>query len=212
MVIIQSNREMQDLTTLREKINKMAELALSMLKNTFNGFMKHDLDILADILKDEQELNEMEKALTMSLIDISKRQNATDKKDIMLFTNIVADLEEIGDYVKDMIERIEIKIQEKLLFSNDALEEYKHLYNVVEADLVDVAKSLSMYDKNFAKRVLCDEEHVDTLVQQYRDAHTKRLISGICDPRACNMFLDLLDFTAQVSHHTKAVAKNILEL
>jgi phosphate:Na+ symporter len=99
-----------------------------------------------------------------------------------------------------------------LLFSDEALDEYKHLYNVVETELVDVEKTLRMDDSNFAKRVLCNKEHVDKLVQKYRDAHAQRLMSGICDPRAGNMFLNLLDFTAQISHHTKAIAKNIIGL
>ncbi len=201
---------MEDLITSREEINKMADLALSMLKNTFDGFMKHDSDILAGVLKDEERLNDMERNLTASLAAISK---GTDKKNIMLFANIVEDLEEIGDYIKDMIERIEIKIEEKLLFSDDAVDEYKHLYNVVETELADAQKALRMNDKNFAKRILCGEEdHADKLVQKYRESHTQRLVEGICLPRACNMFLNLLDFTAQISHHTKLIAKNILAL
>ena len=204
---------MENLTSVREKINAMAELALSMLKTTFDGFMKHDLDILAGVLKDESKLNDMEKTITLSLIDISKGKiNSTAKKNIMLLTDIIADLEEIGDYIKDMIERIEIKIQERLLFSDEALNEYKHLYSVVEAALLDITKSLKMADNNFAKRALGDEQHVDNLVQDYRNAHAQRLMSEICDPRAGNMFLNLLDFTAQVFHHTKSIAKNILEL
>ena len=204
---------MEDLVNIRKEINQMAELALSMLKTTFAGFIEHDLDTLSKVLKDEQKLNEMERTLTFSLVELSKTKiAAVDKKKIVSFTNIIADLEEIGDYIKDMIERIEIKIQERLLFSDEALDEYKHLYTVVETALSDAVNSLKNNDKNFAKRILCDEEHVDNLVQKYRDAHAQRLISGVCDPRACNMFLNLLDFTAQVFHHTKVIAKNILEL
>ena len=204
---------MENLISIREKINRMAELTFSMLKTTFDGFMKHDLDILANVLKDEQRLNEMEKAITVSLIEISKAKiTVSDKKNIMLLTNIVADSEEIGDYIKDMIERIEIKIQEKLLFSDEALSEYRHLYSIVETALKDLVNSLETNDKNFAKRVLRDKEHVDTLVEKYRNAHMQRLMSDICDPRAGNMFLNLLDFTSQVYHHTKGIAKYILKL
>jgi phosphate:Na+ symporter len=202
---------MENLIIIREKINQMAELALSMLRNTFDGFMKHDSDILADVLKDEERLNDMERNLTASLVVISKGKGA-DEKNIILLSNIVADLEEIGDYIKDMIERIEIKIQERLLFSDEALDEYKHLYTVVETALSDAVNSLKNNDKNFAKRILCDGEHVDNLVQKYRDAHAQRLMSGICDPRAGNMFLNLLDFTGQIFHHTKSIARSILEL
>lgn len=204
---------MEDLVTIREKINQMSQLTLAMLKTTFDGFMKHDLDILASVLKDEAKLNEMEKAITLSLIEVSKAKVTTgDKKNIMLLSNIVADLEEIGDYIKDMIERIEIKIQENLLFSEEALTEYRHLYSVVETALYNIVNSLKLNDNNFSQMVLCGKEEVDKLIEKYRDAHTKRLLCGICDPRAGNMFLNLLDFTGQIFHHTKAIAKNILEL
>ncbi len=204
---------MENLLLITEKINQMAELTFSMLKTTFDGFMKHDLDILKIVLNDEGRLNEMDKAITLSLIDISKGKiTNSDKKAIMYLTNIVGDLEQIGDYIKDMIERIEIKIQENLLFSEEALDEYKHLYSVVESALSDIVNSLKMKDENFAKHILCDKEHVDNLVQEYRDAHAQRLMSGACDPRAGNMFLNLLDFTGQIFHHAQSVASNILKL
>lgn len=204
---------MADLVSIREKINIMAELALSMLKRTFEGFMKHDLDLLGEVLKDEQDLNDMEKTITLSLIDAAKvKITETDKKNIVLFEGIIGDLEQIGDYIKDMIERIEIKIQEKLLFSEDALGEYRHLYSVVETALSDTVNSLKMNDRNFAKRILGDKGHVDGLVEKYSESHAQRLMSGACDPRAGNMFLNLLDFTGQVFHHTEAVANNILKL
>lgn len=203
---------MENLGSVREKINQMAELALSMLKTTFDGFIKHDLALLAGVLKEENRLNDMERSVTLSLIDISKEKATADKKNIMLLADIVGDLEEIGDYIKDIIERIEIKIQEELFFSEEALSEYKHLYTITETALQDIVNSLRMKDKNFAKRALCDGEHVDSLVQKCRDAHAKRLLSGICDPRAGNMFLNILDFTAQITHHAQAIARNILEL
>lgn len=204
---------MENLVSVRDKINEMAELSLSMLKATFDGFMKHDLDILAAVLKDEEKLNDMERMITLSLLEIAKTKiTDNDKKNIMHLSDIVSDLEEIGDYIKDMIERIEIKIQERLLFSEEALSEYKHLYSAVEVALADAVNALKMKDKNFAKRVLCDGEHVDVLVGKYRQTHAYRLISEICDPRAGNMFLDLLDFGGQIFHHTKSIAQNLLKL
>jgi len=204
---------MKSLANIRSQIKEMSRLTLSMLKNTYDGFIKHDLDMLSGVLKDEDRLNEMERSLTLSLVEISKEKLAAeDKKNIILLTNIVADLEQIGDYIKDMIERIEIKIEEKLLFSDEALEEYKHLYDVVETELADVDKSLRMGDRNYAQRVLCDGQHADVLVEKYRQAHAKRLMAGICDPRTGNMFLNLLDFTAQISRHTKSIVRNILAL
>ncbi|MDD4894207.1 MAG: PhoU domain-containing protein [Candidatus Omnitrophica bacterium] len=202
---------MDNLSSVKEQLNQMGHLALSMLKDTFAGFMEHDRDILAVVLKNEQKLNDTEKSIATYFAGISKTDvNTQDKKNIMRIANIALDLEQIGDYIKDMVERIEIKIEEKLLFDDDAVNEYKHLYSAVEAELDDVVKALDSGDKNFAKRILGDERHVDRLAKKYRDSHTKRLFLGVCEPRSCNMFLNLLDFTAQISHHTKAVAKSLL--
>ena len=204
---------MDNLSPLEQKVSQMAQVALAMLKATFDGFMKHDAQILAGVLENEQKLNDLEKSVTTALVDMARDKiSAKDKKNLMRVADISADLEQIGDYIKDMVERIEIKIEEKLLFSEDAVEEYKHLYNAVEAELEDIKKALEMGDKDFAKRVFCDEGHVDKLVHKCRNAHAKRLVSGGCEPRSCNMFLNLLDFTAQISHHSKAIARNILYL
>ncbi|MCM8780734.1 MAG: hypothetical protein NC908_02270 [Candidatus Omnitrophica bacterium] len=203
---------MQDLTSIRDRINQMAELVLSMLRRTFEGFIQHNLDILTNVLKDEHRLNETERELTRFLVDLSKIGIVlVDKKVIRNLADIIDHLEEIGDYVKDMIERIEIKIQEKLLFSNEALEQYKHLYGLVESTLSKVVDSLKSEDKEISHRVLRGKADIHRLIEEYRSAHTQRLISGICDTRAGNMFLNLLDFTGQIYNHSLSVAKIISE-
>ncbi|MFH1201979.1 MAG: PhoU domain-containing protein [Candidatus Omnitrophota bacterium] len=189
----------------------MAKLTLKMLTTTFEGFMEHDPTILSGVLKDEESLNNMEKELVKILLEDSKT-GALSKNDFIILTDLVEDLEEIGDYCKDIIERVEIKIQENLLFSDDALEEYKHLYTVVESSLSDIVKALSMSDKKFASRVSADQEHLDELVEKYRKSHAERLMKGTCDLRAGNMFMNLLDFTAQIYHHTRAIARGILKI
>lgn len=196
---------------IKIKVREMAKLTLKMLVTTFEGFMEHNLAILGGVLKDEESLNNMEKDIVKSLVEASKT-TALSKDDFIILTDLVEDLEEIGDYCKDIIERVEIKIQENLLFSDDALEEYKHLYTVVESGLSDIVKALEMSDRKFAARVVSDQEHVDELVEKYRKSHAERLMKGICDLRAGNMFLNLIDFTAQIYHHTRAIARGILKL
>ena len=196
---------------IKTKTRDMAKLTLKMLATTFEGFMEHNLAILGSVLKDEESLNNMEKELIKILIDSSKTK-ALSKNDFVILTDLVEDLEEIGDYCKDIIERVEIKIQENLLFSEDALEEYKHLYTVVESSLSNIVKAIEMSDRKFASRVGADQEHVDELVEKYRKSHAERLLKGVCDLRAGNMFLNLLDFTAQIYHHTRAIARGILKL
>lgn len=204
---------MQNLNSIRINIADMSKLALKMLENTFRCFMEHDLDLLSDVLKDEHKLNDLEKEITIKLIKIGRSSSKKDEKTkVAIYTDIVGDIEMIGDYCKDILERVQIKIEEKLLFSDEAVKEYTQLYQKTEEALKDVVNALDKNEMCFADQVFKKERLIDDLIDEYRKRHAQRLIEGICSPLACNMFLNMLDFTGQIFHHTKSIASNILEL
>ena len=189
----------------------MAVLSYQMLEKTYEGFMEHDRDILAEVLKDEERLNGLENKVTQAVVEVSKSGEITpaDKVVLVNLANIAGDFEAIGDYCKDMIERIEIKIEEKLLFSEEAVAEYQHLYEAVRTSLGQVVNALKMNDYKFISGLLCEGNHIEELVDKYRQNHAQRLVRGICVPRSCNMFLNLLDFTAAIYNHANKVAKSL---
>ena len=200
-----------ELEPIRDIVKEMAILAYNMLEGTYQGFMEHDRDILSQVLKDDDRLNEMEKKVDLALVEISKVEkiNSTDRNILINLANMAGDFEAIGDYCKDMIERIEIKIEEKLLFSEEAVAEYQHLYEAVRTSLGQVVNALKMNDYKFISGLLCEGNHVEELVDKYRQNHAQRLVRGICVPRSCNMFLNLLDFTAAIYNHANKVAKSL---
>lgn len=204
---------MQDLNEIRSKIAEMAKLTLSMWQVTFRAFMEHDLELLAAVLEEENKLNAMERGLTQALVDLVRESSdKKEKSQALIYADVVGDLELIGDYCKDILERIQVKIEEKLLFSEEAVAEYVELYKKSEAALAEVVNALAQGAPSLVKEVLKNEEHIDKLVDEYRRRHNQRLIDGLCVPLACNMFLNMLDFTAAVYYHTKKVARNLLKL
>lgn len=204
---------MQDFESVKIRIAEMARQALEMWKLTHDAFMEHDLDILADVLARENTLNQFEKELTAQLVELGRCSAQKSERDKMTrYADIVADIELVGDYCKDILERVEIKIQEKLLFSDDAVSEYNGLYKKTEEALVEIVKALEADNPGLIKEVLKDEEHIDKLVDKYRKHHNQRLIDGVCSPFACNMFLNMLDFTAAVYYHAKKIARNLLKV
>lgn len=204
---------MLDLNSIKKKISEMGKLAFKMWQTTFQTFMEHDLDLLSGVLTDEHKLNDFEKEITTELIELSRTtSDKKEKTNTIIYTDVIGDLEMIGDYCKDILERVQIKIEEKLLFSEDAVKEYSNLYHKTEEALRKVVEAIEKDEPCFLKEVLKNEGEVDKLVDEYRKTHTQRLINGVCSPLACNMYLNMLDFTGQIFHHTKSIAKNILEL
>ena len=204
---------MENLNLIKNKISQMASLSLKMWETTFRAFMEHDLALVSVVLDDENKLNNMEKELTQGLVELTRASSdQAEKNNAALYTDIVGDLELIGDYCKDILERVQIKIEEKLLFSDEAVEEYKQLYEKSREALDEVAMVLAKDNVCFAKDVLKEKGHIDTLVDQYRQHHNQRLVKGLCSPFACNMFLNILDFTAAIYYHTQKIARNLVKI
>lgn len=204
---------MLELNEIKRKIIEMSGIASSMWRRTHQTFMEHNADLIPQILKEESRLNDLEKEATSSLVELGRAtQRKEEKANITIFADVVGDLELIGDYCKDILERVEIKIQEKLLFSEEAVKEYEVIYKKTEDALDEIARALEKDDFNLVKAVLKNEEHIDDLVDEYRRRHNQRMIDGVCSPIGCNMFLNMLDFTAAVYYHAKKIARNLLKI
>ena len=204
---------MASLHNIKEKVNQMASAALSMWQLTYDAFIEHDIDLIAKALEDENKLNALQDEVSESIVNLAKISfPEEDRLKIMVYADIAADFELIGDYCKDILERIQIKIEEKLLFSEDAVVEYKELYAKTKDALEEVVFVLNKDNPALVKEVLRNEEHIDSLVDKYRRNHNQRLILGKCSPLGCNMFLNMLDFTAAIYYHVKKIAKSLLKI
>jgi phosphate:Na+ symporter len=191
----------------------MSKVALGMWKSTFRAFMDHDLYQLSLVLDQENKLNDLEKELTNNLVIFSKVISEQEENvQIAIYADIITDLELIGDYCKDILERVEVKINEKLLFSDEAVKEYAELYRKTEEVFEEVVYTMETGNFDGVKEILRKELHIDYLVDQYRQHHNQRLLAGLCNPLSGNMYMNMLDFTAAVYYHTKKIARSLLKL
>ena len=129
------------------------------------------------------------------------------KEELAILEQVVESIERIGDECASLIERIEIKIQENLLFTDIGVEQFNDLYNRMRASAEEMIKTLKRPTKLSAKKVISNGFKVKHLVERYREAHTKRLVKGVCDPRASNMYFDMLDFTGNIARHSSNIVK-----
>ena len=204
---------MENLNSIKEKVNQMASAVLSMWKLTYDAFIEQDGDLITKALEEEKILNSLEDEINSGIPSLAKvTLSDVEKSKIMVYADIAADFELIGDYSKDILERIQIKIEEKLLFSEDAVSEYKELYSKTKNALEEVVFVLEKDNPALIKEILRNEEHIDSLVDKYRQNHNQRLVVGKCSPLGCNMFLNMLDFTAAVYYHIKKIARSLLKI
>lgn len=202
-----------DLNSIRKKVAGMSKTALHMWELTYEAFMEHDTDLITAALDEEEKINELERNISAELVMLGRVATViSEKSKVRTWLEIVGDLELIGDYCKDTLERIELKIKEKLLFSDEAVKEYGHLYNKTGEALGAVVEALDRDNPALISKVAKEKAHFKDLLEQCRRHHEERMIEGTCMPFACNMYLNMLDFTGQIFDKSIEIASNIQRL
>lgn len=197
-----------DTKDMQAKIILMADKVCGILLLIEKGFMGNKLEPLALAIKEEHLVNEMEKMLSKSIIDISKQASGPDeKKDLVLMAQVVEMLERMGDESANLVERIEIKVVEKLLFSDLGVSEFNETFGTMKRSVEMMVDFLKRRDPALKDRIIDNGFHVKELVERYRKEHFERLVQGICTPMAANMYFDMLDFTGNLARHSSSIVK-----
>ncbi len=199
---------MSGLAEVKKEITKITRLLEQMFETTQEGFMKNELEPLKEVLRKEESVNELERQIVASCVQLSESGLlASDQKRLTSLMEVIGDLERIGDLCEDIVERVEIKIWEKLYFSDEAVKEYGELYSKVRLVLGQVLEGLAEANERLAQKGIESAKQIPRLVERFKRSHTERLIKGICTPRAANFFVDMLEFMGQISDHAVGIAK-----
>lgn len=195
-----------DIKDIRNNVITMADIVDDILEMIEKGFMEHKMEVLNAALKREHELNEMEKSLTQDIMNLS-RESKKDLKELSSLAQVVETLERMGDEAANLIERIEIKIAEKLLFSEEGVGQFNETYKAMQRSVDLMRDFLNSGSTEVKERVIDNGFHVKSLVERYRKEHSYRLVKGMCTPMGANMYFDMLDFTGNLARHSSTIVK-----
>jgi phosphate:Na+ symporter len=116
-------------------------------------------------------------------------------------------IERMGDEAASLIERIEIKIAEHLLFSEAGVAQFNETYNAMKKSVEMMREFLKGKDHGVKERIIENGFHVKELVERYRKEHANRLVQGLCTPMGASMYFDMLDFTGNIARHASSIVK-----
>jgi len=194
-----------DIGDIRVKAFSMADTVNDILGLVEKGFMENKDSYLSEAMTKEEALNETEKSLTRNILDLSKA--AGSKKELSTLAQAVAALERMGDEASSIIERIEVKVTEKLLFDETSVNQFMETYGVMRKSVEMMRDFLKHRDSAIKQSVVDNGFKVKELVERYRKEHADRLVQGIGTPLGANMYFDMLDFTGNLARHSSNVVK-----
>jgi phosphate:Na+ symporter len=197
-----------NINDIRTKTMIMADKAYEMLGLVEKGFMENKSEPLSQAMRVEDDINDLEKSLTRNILDISMASTSEkDRRELATLQQTVEMLERMGDEAASLIERIEIKVAEKLLFSDSGVVQYNETYHAMKRSVEMMREFLAKNDKVLREKVIENGFHVKELVERYRKEHTDRLLKGLCTPMGANMYFDMLDFTGNLARHSSTITK-----
>jgi phosphate:Na+ symporter len=192
---------------IEKSLKQMAEIILEMTGLVYKGLMENDAHFLDSALNKERILDDFEKDITAAVIEASKGLSKKDIQEQICLEQTAQNIERMGDELRSLMERIELKIAERLYFSDIGIKQYVEVFEKMQRSVSLAAEFLTKDDKKALDAIIRNGNEIKVLVEKYRVQHLERLAKGICEPRAANMFFDMLDFTGNIARHCTNIAK-----
>lgn len=196
---------------MKEKIvvdlKKMTNTLSEMIDLVYQGFMENDTHYLNRALNKENIMNDLEKEITDSVVQLSRTLDEKGQKEFVLLVQVAQNLERMGDELRYLMERLEIKIVEDLLFSDIGVEQYKDTFEKMRKSVNLTIEFLDKNKNELLETILKNGDDVKETVGKYRKEHLVRLTKGLCKPRAANMYFDMLDYMGNIARHCTAIAR-----
>ncbi|MBM4053683.1 MAG: hypothetical protein FJ264_03200 [Planctomycetes bacterium] len=185
-----------------ERINSMCSNAESVLNLCMLGFLKHNAELLNDAQRISKSVHEEENEALAALGNVNREDEAT-KNLLKNLAVVIGHIEMATGVMDGMIRHIRVKLNEKILFGDKAVNEVTHLFKETSDVLKTAKDAIATKNEILRKHVLDKYEDISKLVNDYSEEHEERLIMGICQPRSASLYLNIVDSQSKVVMHIK---------
>jgi len=182
----------QVLDPIVEKLRTMMGAA----RDAFNRHSRGSLDQLKSL--NDAVTKEIKQALGLAA---GSSRTAAPKLE-----NILKHLEVIRGSIRGLVEPIQKKIKDGVLFSDKAVSQSNYLFDLHSGMLRSILDILKT-DNEFLKKYMVQEGR--NLIQSCNDfatEHEARMIEGICLPQAAPIYINILDRMREISRQEVDIA------
>lgn len=190
-----------------KEVVHMSELALNNTRTSVEAILEKDRNKYERVYKVEKDINTLNRLITDYLVKISN--TTLNEHQHMIITNLfhtVNDIERIGDHAENIAELAEYYLDNDLTMSELAQEEIKEITQRT-LETVELAIEARRNDNvDLVKKIEQNEELVDTLEEELREKHIKRLAGNLCSSATGVVFLDTINNLERISDHALNMA------
>lgn len=194
----------------KNEIVNMAELAMHNFDLSCDIICKIDFSEVENFRNNENQLNFLNKEIVKFIIKLTKLElSESDRKFLSSAFHTITDLERVGDYAENIVEYAENLHAENEKFSEDAIEEIRHMQELIGNLYQEVMKAYVTNDLSVVDEAKEIEESIDDFTDRMQESHIRRLDEGICTSDIGVQFMSLASNAERVADHFMNVAESI---
>lgn len=196
--------------TIKETL-RMGEKAKANLNLAMDGLLEHSNEKIEKTLRNEKEVNDLQKSILNYLLKLSKAPLAEEsREDVDALFNTVNDIERVGDHAENIAELAISAIEANVLFSDQGKVELKDMYNKVISTYTYALEAMRTSNVDLACKVIKMEEQVDLMEKSCRANHLHRLNNSLCSIDNGVIYLDVVSNLERVSDHAVNIAQQVI--
>jgi phosphate:Na+ symporter len=191
----------------QQELLRMAKFAGENVKLSVEGLLERDVKKLAQMRTQEDIVDGLEKDITHYLARVSQASMGAD----MSFRHTALlhaanDIERISDHADNIADLAQEAIDNNIGFSDEAVLELKHMYDLV-TEIYDLAiQSVRDNDIALVQKVKALESQIDAQEQLLRSSHIRRLREGRCNADSGVIFLDIIINFERIGDHSNNIS------
>ena len=196
------------LSTTRHEVVFYSKYVLKNLKRATNLVLKERNDeLIEDVVSHEKQIDRTTNIIITYLAKINNL-NINEKEHIEIehLMSICSDVERIGDHAENISENARQMLEDEVIFSNEGRIEMENIVDKTIKAVENGIRCVEFKDIESLKIVRKLEEDVDSLEDEYKSNHIKRMSAGECDMLAGIAFLDIIGNLERVTDHANNLA------
>jgi Na+/phosphate symporter len=189
---------------IAERICNLFEETTPILNSIYRGFVGQKINLLKESrAKFRASLKERLPGIE-KLIENKEKTEAEQK-----FLMALPHLQRVALALDGLLDKMEIKVESNVLFTDKALDEIKQLMVAVGAEFTDVKDYCFTKNPFLKEQIAADMEKVTKMIDEFDHVHQNRLITGVCMPQASYLYIDMTDSLKRMARELAAFATTV---
>lgn len=195
----------------RLELLRMGRLAHEMIDASRAASLDYDAKAAASVFETEEAIDALRDAVDEYLdrIDGTLLTGRGERR-LHVLHHIVGDIERVGDHVVNIAQRAERLRRHGHRFSAEGAAELADMFDRAGEVLQRSLTALDSENRDTAHEVLELEKDLDRLEIEYKANHVRREETGVCNPDAGILFLEILHNLERIGDHAVNIAGDVL--